>query len=384
MNILKRKNVIVSTSSKLDAFRNDNSFLLSSRFLSWTLYRNKAQESRCHYLLSKRLIRRGIPDDLRSEAWSYLLGSYELLCRLPSRYTEYVKKAEYSTTIDTLKQIEMDVTRTFPTHAFYQTSQGIGHLRNVLRAFSVHNPEINYCQGLNFLAGVFLLYMKEDIAFWSLVQMVSASSTKGLKISDYYTRHLFGLRRDIKTLRYLMKRHTSKALSVLNSQNIELDCICAEWFLCSFSTVFPFPVFLRIWDILFREGKKIFFRISLAIFKIFEKKTFQSLSFESIVTFFKTDLRNELTVSRKLLHIAFHGIGHLKRSAISYFEHKASIELVKELKSQGIYYIFDPITNSFQLSYEDKITIPNCLYNDTTCFFKLNKDLKTSIKMLNT
>ena len=39
---------------------------------------------------------------------------------------------------------------------------------NVLRAYSMHDAEVGYCQGMGFLVAMFLGYMQEEDAFWML------------------------------------------------------------------------------------------------------------------------------------------------------------------------------------------------------------------------
>lgn len=46
---------------------------------------------------------------------------------------------------------------------------GQAALRRVLRAYSYYDREIGYCQGMNFIAGMFLTLMSEEEAFWLLV-----------------------------------------------------------------------------------------------------------------------------------------------------------------------------------------------------------------------
>ena len=42
----------------------------------------------------------------------------------------------------------------------------------------------------------------------------------------------------------------------------------SQWFMTIFSVNIPFESTIRIWDIFLVEGKKILFRIALAIFKL--------------------------------------------------------------------------------------------------------------------
>ena len=36
----------------------------------------------------------------------------------------------------------------------------------VLQAFCVHNPVLGYCQGMNFIVSVFLLFLNTEDSFW--------------------------------------------------------------------------------------------------------------------------------------------------------------------------------------------------------------------------
>jgi len=42
-------------------------------------------------------------------------------------------------------------------------------LRRVLKAYSLYDREIGYCQGMNFIVGMFLTFMTEEESFWLLV-----------------------------------------------------------------------------------------------------------------------------------------------------------------------------------------------------------------------
>lgn len=57
--------------------------------------------------------------------------------------------------------------RTFPTHPYFSTQLGAGQLSlyNILKAYSLLDQEVGYCQGLSFVAGILLLHMGEEEAF---------------------------------------------------------------------------------------------------------------------------------------------------------------------------------------------------------------------------
>ena len=47
------------------------------------------------------------------------------------------------------RAIRRDLSRTFPEHSFFKERDGVGQesLFNVLKAYSVHDKEVGYCQG---------------------------------------------------------------------------------------------------------------------------------------------------------------------------------------------------------------------------------------------
>ena len=57
--------------------------------------------------------------------------------------------------------------RTFPTHPYFSAQLGAGQLSlfNLLKAYSLLDREVGYCQGLSFVAGVLILHLPEEEAF---------------------------------------------------------------------------------------------------------------------------------------------------------------------------------------------------------------------------
>ena len=56
-----------------------------------------------------------------------------------------------------------------------QEKGGQAALRRVLKAYSLFDREIGYCQGMNFIAGMFLTQVSEEESFWLLVGMYHES-----------------------------------------------------------------------------------------------------------------------------------------------------------------------------------------------------------------
>ncbi len=60
------------------------------------------------------------------------------------------------------RAIRRDLNRTFPEHDFFKKHDGLGQesLCNVLKAYSVYDREVGYCQGSPFVAGLLLMQVR--------------------------------------------------------------------------------------------------------------------------------------------------------------------------------------------------------------------------------
>ena len=67
-----------------------------------------------------------------------------------------------------------DLPRTFPSNTWMATEEGRAALRRVLLAYSVHEPGVGYCQGMNYIVSMLLLCMRqcEEGAFWVLASLI--------------------------------------------------------------------------------------------------------------------------------------------------------------------------------------------------------------------
>ncbi len=57
--------------------------------------------------------------------------------------------------------------RTFPNHPYFSRQLGAGQLSlfNLLKAYSLVDKEVGYCQGLSFVAGVLLMHVSDTASF---------------------------------------------------------------------------------------------------------------------------------------------------------------------------------------------------------------------------
>eukprot|EP00249_Psilotum_nudum_P022436 c28518_g2_i2 orf=339-1496(+) len=226
----------------------------------------------------KRRIRKGIPDCLRGLVWQLISGSRDLLLMNPGVYEQLVFYETSASELDIIR----DISRTFPSHVFFQQRHGPGQisLYNVLKAYSVYDPDVGYVQGMGFLAGLLLLYMSEEDAFWLLVALL-----KGAVHAPMEGLYLVGLplvQQYLFQFEQLVKEQLPRLGAHFEKEMINPSMYASQWFITVFSYSFPFPLALRIWDVFLYEGVKIIFKVGLALLK-YCQDDLVNLPFEKLV-----------------------------------------------------------------------------------------------------
>ncbi|PIK36971.1 putative TBC1 domain family member 2B [Apostichopus japonicus] len=229
----------------------------------------------------KSLVRLGVPHEHRPKIWKECIERRVKMVKedLGPCYYQNLTVQKYNTSNPAVKQIELDLLRTLPNNKHYDkiTSSGIPKLRNVLLAYSVHNPVIGYCQGLNRLAAIALLYLEEEDVFWCLVCII-----EHIMPMDYYSKTLVGSQTDQKVLKDLLADKLPRLNAHLDLHNIDLSLVTFNWFITIFCDNIPAEMMLRIWDTFLFEGDKVMFRYALAFFKVAEEKLLAQKDYLSI------------------------------------------------------------------------------------------------------
>ena len=76
-----------------------------------------------------------------------------------------------------------------------RSSPEIHKLRRILVGYSLHNPVVGYCQGLNMLAAAGVLVLPEEMVFWMLVAVVEHILPPGYYSLDMVGSQVRGLKR---------------------------------------------------------------------------------------------------------------------------------------------------------------------------------------------
>ncbi|CAL9167453.1 unnamed protein product [Musa hybrid cultivar] len=247
----------------------------------------------------KRRIRKGIPDCLRGLVWQLISGSRDLLLMNPGVYEQLVI---YETSASELEIIR-DISRTFPSHVFYQQRHGLGQrsLYNVLKAYSVYDRDVGYVQGMGFLAGLLLLYMSEEDAFWLLVALLKGAIHAPME--GLYQAGLPLVQEYLCQFEQLVKEYLPMLGEHFTQEMVNPSMYASQWFITVFSYSFPFPLALRIWDVFLYEGVKVVFQVGLALLRFCHDDLIK-LPFEKLLHALK-NFPAEAMNPDKLLPLAF-------------------------------------------------------------------------------
>ncbi|XP_023265510.1 TBC1 domain family member 8 isoform X2 [Seriola lalandi dorsalis] len=205
----------------------------------------------------QRLVAMGIPESLRGELWMTLSDASSELEAHQGYYTSQVQKSMGQSNLAT-EEIERDLHRSLPDHPAFQNPTGIAALRRVLTAYAHRNPKIGYCQSMNILASVLLLYAKEEEAFWLLVAVCERM------LPDYFNRRVIGAQVDQSVFEELIRERLPELAEQVPDLS-SLSSVSLSWFLTLFLSVLPFHSAVCVVDCFFFHGIKAIFQLGLAV-----------------------------------------------------------------------------------------------------------------------
>uniref|UniRef100_A0A671RGU5 TBC1 domain family member 4 n=1 Tax=Sinocyclocheilus anshuiensis TaxID=1608454 RepID=A0A671RGU5_9TELE len=231
----------------------------------------------------------GVPKSRRGEVWLLLSQQYRLHHRLPQR--QQPPETPYQ---DLLKQLTaqqhailVDLGRTFPTHQYFSTQLGAGQLSlyNLLKAYSLLDTEVGYCQGISFVAGLLLLHMSEEQAFDTLKFLMY-----DLGIRRQYRPDMISLQIQMYQLSRLLHDYHRNVYTHLEEHEICPSLYAAPWFLTLFASQFPLGFVARIFDLLFVQGTEVIFKVALCLLSSHRGEILECDGFESIVDYLKSTI----------------------------------------------------------------------------------------------
>ncbi|XP_065692469.1 TBC1 domain family member 1 isoform X5 [Patagioenas fasciata] len=236
-------------------------------------------------------VAQGVPRHHRGEIWKFLAEQYHLKHQFLSK--QQPKDTPYKELLKQLTSqqhaILIDLGRTFPTHPYFSAQLGAGQLSlyNILKAYSLLDQEVGYCQGLSFVAGVLLLHMSEEDAFKMLKFLMF-----DIGLRKQYRPDMTILQIQMYQLSRLLHDYHRDLYNHLEEHEIGPSLYAAPWFLTMFASQFPLGFVARVFDMLFLQGSEAIFKVALSLLGSHKPLILQHENLETIVDFIKSTLPN--------------------------------------------------------------------------------------------
>ncbi|XP_076947867.1 uncharacterized protein LOC143619931 isoform X2 [Bidens hawaiensis] len=289
------------------------------------------------------LVQGGVPMALRGELWQAFVGvkarhiqNYYQNLLDPDTMNDSNNNNTPTTTPVCLSekwkgQIEKDLPRTFPGHPALD-GHGRNALRRLLTAYARHNPSVGYCQAMNFFAGLLLLLMPEENAFWALLGILDDY------FEGYYSVEMIESQVDQLVFEELVRERFPKLVNHLDYLGVQVAWVSGPWFLSIFMNMLPWESVLRVWDVLLFKGNRVMlFRTALALMEFYGPALVTTKDAGDAITLLQS-LAGSTFDSSQLVLTACMGYHNVSESRLQVLrnKHKPAVEAKLEERLKGL------------------------------------------------
>jgi hypothetical protein len=252
------------------------------------------------------LCRKGVPKRRIGVVWynlsKLILGTKYIMCTKeitpsPSHYCLYHQLSEISSPFE--QQILADIHRTFPDQEVSVTENFQKALFNILKAYSLYDEAVGYCQGLSFVAALLLMKVPEEQAFYILARLM-----RGHDLRSIYTEDMRGVQLRMFQMNKLVQQLFPAMYKHMEGLEVKVSLVLIPWFMTAFCYQLPLTVAFRVMDIMLLEGIPALFRIALSILLMCEADV-MSQDEQGIMEYFRSDLRSKFSDPQQLMNIAY-------------------------------------------------------------------------------
>jgi hypothetical protein len=177
------------------------------------------------------LMRSGVPRDMRHLVWTKVVGADHS----PAREQYALLVAQSSPHEESIRN---DIRRTFPFISFFADDDGEGQtlMFDVLKAYSLYDPDLGYCQGMPYIVGVLLTQrnMTEEDSFAILVRIIQDCGLRG-----WYTQDMTGLETALFQLDRLLKELCPALFAHFHNLGVQMSMFASQWFVGMFGSTLP-------------------------------------------------------------------------------------------------------------------------------------------------
>jgi len=223
-------------------------------------------------------INQGIPNEIRGIIWQIITKSKD------SNLEDFYHSLKLEVSIHE-KAIKRDLTRT----SFYTNIDEFDKtdaLFNVIKAYSLYDPDVGYTQGMIFIAAPLIMNMSESECFCLLVLLM-----KEYQLRDLFCPGMKGLHLLLYEFDCLLAKYSPVLYNHLVKQGIKSSMYASQWFLTFFAYKFPLNIVLRIYDSIITQGMESILKFAVNLM-IQNEESLLSLNFDKLLQFLKDKLFN--------------------------------------------------------------------------------------------
>jgi len=196
--------------------------------------------------------------------------------------------------------IRRDIHRTYPELPHFNLPEKRAALFNILKAYSLHDLEVGYCQGMGFVAGILLLYLPEEWAFRMLCLLMNENQ---VNLRRLYVPGLEPLKKELWKLEFMLEKHLPILDSHLKENGVSATLYASQWFLTCFSCPFTEFFAARVLDFMLLEKSCTpLIRTAFAVLAELGEELLELDNFEDVLTCIKVKpLSWDVRAVRKVL-----------------------------------------------------------------------------------
>ncbi|CAE7569973.1 morA [Symbiodinium sp. CCMP2592] len=236
--------------------------------------------SREEQWMEMSILNGGVTASLRRALWRHLSA----VQNIEQRYQRELGVASATEAFEALlkkplsqakiSEIERDVHRTYPSHERFEGQEGAkgrAELQQVLQATVTAEPNVGYCQGMNFVAATLLIHLgSASDAFWMLLAL----------LESYHYRFVFAPGVPLLPLRVfqfagIVQRCLPRLWRHLREDGHSLEIFAHQCVLTLFSYSLEPGLLAFVYDAFFLQGWKAVFRIGASLLAFLEDQLLQ-------------------------------------------------------------------------------------------------------------
>jgi len=149
---------------------------------------------------------------------------------------------------------------------------------------------VGYCQGMNFIAAMFLTFLSEEESFWLLVAVMN---DEPYSMRNLFAEDMAGVKETLFVADKILQKFLPKLHKHMVQEDVDLSMFATRWFMTIFTSVFPFSLVSRVWDVYLVEGWKVVYRVMVCLLG-HAQLDLMDLDMEDILTYLRDEFPSKI------------------------------------------------------------------------------------------